>query len=200
MLSRKTMYICSGDGDDLIYTKIKRRLSIILLKEDIFIKIIKVNKKNKLEKLLKENISSTFRYYDILTHYEIVRFNGENYLIIYFIKYYNYLKEIIDKGKIIDIKPYEFTKGFKRKGNGLNIVVKAFRKNIYLVASVKNTVVYTKHFNEYEDINCYVAECLEYLRGIFSVEGFILFVQESLYNRELSKLTNNIKMIKGKVS
>ena len=85
MLNRKTLYVCSDNEEDLVYQKEKRKLSIILLKEDVFIKIIQINKEDRLEKLLKENISSTFSYYDILTHYERVKYNGESYLVIYFL-------------------------------------------------------------------------------------------------------------------
>ena len=55
MLNRKTLYVCSDNEEDLVYQKEKRKLSIILLKEDVFIKRIQINKEDRLEKLLKEN-------------------------------------------------------------------------------------------------------------------------------------------------
>ena len=58
MLNRKTLYVCSDNEEDLVYQKEKRKLSIILLKEDVFIKIIKINKEDRLEKLLKETLKS----------------------------------------------------------------------------------------------------------------------------------------------
>ncbi|MDO4535322.1 MAG: hypothetical protein Q4B63_05880 [Clostridium perfringens] len=199
MLNRKTIYICR-DNDNGLMSKTKGKLKIILLKEDIFIRIIKINKKDSVRGLIKENINSTFRYYDGLTHYEKVKFKDETYLIIYFIKYYNALKEIIAKSNDIYIKPYEFTKEFKNKSKGLNINIRRFRENIYLVTSINKTVVYTKSFNIEEDINCYILECLEYLKEIFVVDDFVLFIEGSLYNNALNKLTKNIKFIKGKVS
>ena len=164
MLNRKTLYVCSDNEEDLVYQKEKRKLSIILLKEDVFIKIIQINKEDRLEKLLKENISSTFSYYDILTHYERVKYNGESYLVIYFLKYYNYLKDIINKAKDVKIKPYEFTKKFKMKNKRINIIVREFKDEIYLVASVKQTIIYTKHFKKGEEVNYYVDKCLEQLK------------------------------------
>ena len=199
MLNRKTLYVCSDNEEDLVYQKEKRKLSIILLKEDVFIKIIQINKEDRLEKLLKENISSTFSYYDILTHYERVKYNGESYLVIYFLKYYNYLKEIINKAKDVKIKPYEFTKKFKMKNKGINIIVREFKDEIYLVASVKQTIIYTKHFKKGEEVNYYVDKCLEQLKETFNIESFKLFIQENLYNNKLYELTKNIELIKGKV-
>lgn len=199
MLNRKTLYVCSDNEEDLVYQKEKRKLSIILLKEDVFIKIIQINKEDRLEKLLKENISSTFSYYDILTHYERVKYNGESYLVIYFLKYYNYLKDIINKAKDVKIKPYEFTKKFKMKNKRINIIVREFKDEIYLVASVKQTIIYTKHFKKGEEVNYYVDKCLEQLKETFNIESFKLFIQENLYNNKLYELTKNIELIKGKV-
>ena len=199
MLNRKTLYVCSDNEEDLVYQKEKRKLSIILLKEDVFIKIIQINKEDRLEKLLKENISSTFSYYDILTHYERVKYNGESYLVIYFLKYYNYLKEIINKAKDVKIKPYEFTKKFKMKNKGLNIIVREFKDEVYLGASVQQTIIYTKHFKQGEEVNYYVDKCLEQLKETFNIESFKLFIQENLYNNKLYELTKNIELIKGKV-
>ena len=45
MLNRKTLYVCSDNEEDLVYQKEKRKLSIILLKEDVFIKIRKTFKR-----------------------------------------------------------------------------------------------------------------------------------------------------------
>lgn len=200
MLNRKAIYVCSEREEDLAHEKINRKLNIVLLKEEIFIKIIKIDKKDNIEKLLKENINSTFRYYDILTHHERVKFNNDTYLVIYFIKYYNYLKKIINKVRTIDIKPYEFTTGFNTKSKGLNIVIKTFRENIYLVASIRNTIVYTKNFSEDEDINYYINSCLEQLREIFNIDSFELFIEGHLYDTKLHELTKNIKLIKDRVS
>lgn len=200
MLSRKTLYVCSDSEENLAYEKIKGKLNIVLLKEDVFIKIIKINKGDRLERLLKENISSTFRYYDILTHYERVKLNGESYLVIYFLKYYNYLKEIINKVRDIDIKPYEFTKKFRIKSKGLSIIIREFKGEIYLVACIDKTIVYTKHFKQDEMINNYIGRCLEQLKETFNIESFKIFIEENLYNVKLCELTENIELIKGRVS
>lgn len=200
MLNRKIIYMCSDNRETLVDEKIKGKLSIVLLKEDVFIKIIKINREDNLEILLKENISSTFRYYDILTHYERVKFNGENYLVIYFLKYYNYLKEIINKVKDIEIKPYGFTKEFKTKNKGLSIIIREFKDEIYLVASINKTIIYAKHFKQAEQLNYYVDMCLEQLKEIFNIEDIKLFIEKNLHNAKLYELTKNIEFIKGKVS
>ena len=126
-------------------------------------------------------------------------YNGESYLVIYFLKYYNYLKDIINKAKDVKIKPYEFTKKFKMKNKGINIIVREFKDEIYLVASVKQTIIYTKHFKQGEEVNYYVDKCLEQLKETFNIESFKLFIQENLYNNKLYELTKNIELIKGKV-
>lgn len=199
MLNKKNLYISRDDNEELVL-KGKVSINIILLREEVFIKIIKINKKDNIEKLINENIDSTFRYYEVLTHYERVKFNDNNYLVIYFIKYYNALKKIISKNKSIDIKPYEFTKEFKNKSKGLNISIKTFKGYVYIVGKIDKVIVYTKSFNIDENINNYILECLEYLKEIFVINDFVLFIEKNLYNSELNKLTKNIKLIKGKVN
>lgn len=201
MLNKKNLYI-SRDNSEEIVLKARKKINIVLLREEIFIKIIKVDKKDNIEKLITENIDSTFRYYEVLTHYQKVSFNNNNYLVIYFIKYYNALRKIISKKKVVSLRPYEFTEEFKNKdrSKGLNISIKTFKGYAYIVGKINKTIVYTKSFDIDENIKDYVLECLEYLKEIFSINDFILFIEENLYNNELNKLTKNIKLIKGKVS
>ncbi len=199
MLNKRNIYISRDDNNELPL-KVRDRINIVLLREEVFIKIIKINKKENIEKLIDKNIDSTFRHYEVLTHYERIKFNCNDYLVIYFIKYYNTLKKIISRNKNLDIKPYEFTKEFKNKSKGFNIVIKRFKKNIYLVGFINKSIVYTKSFSIDKSINYYVLECLEYLKEIFIIDDFSLSIEESFYNEDLNKLTRNIKLIKGKVS
>lgn len=199
MINRKNIYISRYDNEEVVL-RAKTRLNIILLREEVFIKIVKINKKDNIEKLINENIDSTFRDYEVLTHYERVKFNDNNYLVIYFIKYYNALKKVISRNKNVDIKPYEFTKDLKNKSKGLNISIRTFKEYVYIVGRINKIIVYTKSFNVEENINQYILECLGYLKEIFTINDFALFIEKGLYNNELSKLTKNIKLVKGKVS
>ena len=201
VLNKNIIYMCRDEEKDFNMLKNKKKINIVLLKEDIFIKIIKINKKENISKILNENIESTFRYYEVLIHNEVIKVNGEKYLIIYFISYYNNLKNLISKTKNIEIKPYEFTSNFKNNKKDLSIIIRSFKETIYLVGMINKKIVYTKNFNDYEDINKSIYQCLDSLKEIFCIDkNFNISIDETIYNEKLKDITESIKIIKGKVS
>lgn len=200
MRDKRNVYISLSGDKSFDGTIIKEKSKIILLEEEIFIKIIRIEKEDKLDSILENSISTTFRYHDILTHYEKVKINNNNYLILYFIKYYDVLRKIFAKKKNISVTPYEFTRDFKKFSKGLNISIKSFKGNIYLVANINKKIVYTKFFNEDINIEKYIKECIESLQKIFVIDNVNLYIENRLYNDKFIKLVDRIKITKGRVS
>lgn len=200
MINKNTVFVSLSGNKNFSHTLIKEKSKIILLKEETFIKIIRIEQGNKLEDILEKNIGNTFRSNDVLTHYESIKFNNNNYLVLYFIRYYDALRKIFKEKKDISILPYELTKYFKNGGKGLNITIRNFEDTIYLSANINKKIVYRKFFDDNKDVDKYIKECIESLERILIIENINLYIETALYKDELIQLVDKIKIIKGKVS
>lgn len=200
MINKNTVFVSLSGNKNFNHTLIKEKSKIILLKEETFIKIIRIEQGNKLEDILEKNIGNTFRSNDVLTHYESIKFNNNNYLVLYFIRYYDALRKIFKEKKDISILPYELTKYFKNGGKGLNITIRNFEDTIYLSANINKKIVYRKFFDDNKDVDKYIKECIESLERILIIENINLYIETALYKDELIQLVDKIKIIKGKVS
>lgn len=180
-----TIYLCRDDDYKQNLKVGNKNTKVILLKEDIFIKTIKLTGKENIENILEENVSSTFSDYDKLIHYDLLKINKEKFIIIYFINYYNILRNIVSKCKTIEITPYQLISNKGRLFKGISVIVTSFKENLYLIIKINGVVVHTKNIIESE-IEEAIALSIEALESDFQLSGlktkFYLDKNMEIYN------------------
>lgn len=141
----KPIYLSKNDEYNQFNKMSRPHSKVVLLNEEIFIKIIKLKGKYKLHDILDENVQSTFSDHDMLIHYEILKTKKEKFLIIYFVNYYGALKSIVNKCKNIRITPYQLQLKRGKFFRGISVIVSKFNESIYLVIKINGVVVHTKN-------------------------------------------------------
>lgn len=161
-----TVYLCRDSGDSLPLNISYKNIKVILLKEEIFIKVIDVVAKSNIDNLLKENVNKTFGGYDMLIHYEVLKINKKEFLIIYFVNYYNILKSIVSKCKNVSIIPYQLGVNKGKYFSGISVIVTNFKENLYLIIKINGVVVYIKNIIE-EKVDESIKLSLEFVKNEF---------------------------------
>lgn len=195
IFSKQTIYI--ENNKEEIPERTYKNLSIIILREDLYIKIISINKKDNLNNILKENIANTFKDYEVLVHYEFMKDLGKRYMIIYFLKYSQRLKERILAIKDLKISPYQFKCTYGKRRKGINIILIDFRDTIYLIIKLKGKILYGKNISPEEYYIESIENAIESINHTLNLKDKkrILFVSEKLYNDDFTNKFYKINII-----
>lgn len=195
IFNKQTIYI--ENNKEEIPDRTYKNLSIIILREDLYIKIIPINKKDNFNNILKENIANTFKDYEVLVHYEFMKELGVKYMIIYFLKYSQRLKERVSAIKDLNISPYQFKCTYGKRGKGINIILIDFRDTIYLIIKLKGKILYGRNISQEEDYIESIENAIKTINYTLNLNDKkrILFVSEKLYNDDFINKFYKINII-----
>lgn len=147
--------------------ELKGKLKVILINTRIEVIKIMLNKNETIEKVIDENF---YNPKDKLFHY--IKNKKSNDLILYSIDKPMVLDKLMESGRIIDIKPYEFMllkkyspkknilfKPYEpKKKNSKKIIIHSDFGRLFLLAIDEDELVYSKNINlnDFREINNYI--------------------------------------------
>lgn len=152
-------YIKNNHGcRDIVSTK-KGNYRIVVLNSDLFIKIVKLNKKYKnIEKLISLEITKFFKGDNLLFHYLVIRNKREKIAFIYTIKNNLIIDKLIQNAGNVKIMPVQFLflkKISKYISNGLNFIIFTLNEYTYIMGVwtkviVSNYVINNKEVSSFD--------------------------------------------------
>lgn len=147
--------------------ELKGKLKVILINTRMEVIKIMLNKNETIEKVIDENF---YNPKDKLFHY--IKNKKSNDLILYSIDKPMVLDKLMESGRIIDIKPYEFMllkkyspkknilfKPYEpKKKNSKKIIIHSDFGRLFLLAIDEDELVYSKNINlnDFREINNYI--------------------------------------------
>ncbi|MGL5245669.1 MAG: hypothetical protein ACRC7R_10885, partial [Sarcina sp.] len=172
---------------DEIYENFKiknKNIRVVLLDEEIFVKVVEIKEKSNVDKLIKNVVNNTFYNYNVLVHYELIKVNKKDFLVVYFIRYYHKLRDIIDQGRNVEVIPIQFIKNINvtLKRNHVDVIIREFKNVIYLVIKINGVIFYGKNYHE--DINIIdIKEGLNIISSYIDLKKFILrgFIDNKIF-------------------